>query len=198
MTRLQAIAQNGLTFATNTYDEERYSAIRQIAAEMLAAGAGADVAVIRDILERDSGYATPKVDVRGVVFRDDKLLLVRERAEGRWSLPGGWADVGESPTESVVREVLDESGFQTEPVKLLAVLDRSKHPHVPPLPFHVYKLFFLCRPLGGEAKTSFETDAVDFFAENEMPELSISRILPAQIRRFFEHNRQPDLPTEFD
>jgi ADP-ribose pyrophosphatase YjhB (NUDIX family) len=198
MTRLQAIAQNGLTFSVNAYDTERYQAIRQIAAEMLAAGSGADVALIADLLARDTGYATPKVDTRGVVFRGDTLLLVRERTDGRWSLPGGWADVGESPAESVTREILDESGFQTRPVKLLALFDRAKHPHEPPFAFHVYKLFFLCSITGGDTRTSAETDAVGFFGEKEIPQLSISRITPGQIQRFFEHHRQPDLPADFD
>lgn len=196
--RLQALAQNGLTYAANAYDTERYNAIRQIAAEMLAAGSSAEVSVVRDLLSHETGYATPKVDVRGVVFRAEKLLLVRERAEGRWSLPGGWADVGESPAECVVREVGEESGLETRAVKLLAVLDRSKHPHQPPFAFHVYKLYFLCQLLGGEAKASPETDAVGFFGQGEIPELSISRVTPWQIQRCFEHLRNPNLPADFD
>jgi ADP-ribose pyrophosphatase YjhB (NUDIX family) len=196
--RLQAIAQNGLTYAANAYDTERYNAIRQIAAEMLAAGSSAEVSAVRDLLSHETGYATPKVDVRGVVFRDEKLLLVREREEGRWSLPGGWADVGESAAESVAREVREESGMETRAVKLLAVFDRSKHPHQPPFAFHVFKLFFLCHILGGEAKPSPETDAVGFFGETEMPELSTGRITPWQIQRCFEHFRNPNLPADFD
>jgi len=198
MTRLQAIAQIGLTYAANDYDTERYNAIRQIAAEMLAAGSGAEVSAVRDLLSSDSGYATPKVDVRGVVFRDGKLLMVRERQEGRWSLPGGWADVGESPAESVVREICEESGFTTRVAKVLAVFDRAKHPHEPPFPFHVYKLFFMCHILAGEATTSAETDAVGFFGETEIPPLSVSRVTSSQIQRCFEHHRNPELPADFD
>lgn len=196
--RLQAIAQNGLAYAANAYDTERYNAIRHIAAEMLAAGSGAEVSAVRDLLSHESGYATPKVDVRGVVFRDEKLLLVRERQEGRWSLPGGWADVGESPAQSVAREILDESGFETRAVKLLAVFDRCRHPHEPPFAFHVYKLFFLCRIVAGEAKTSAETDAAGFFGEGEIPELSLGRVTPWQIQRCFEYRRNPNLPVDFD
>jgi ADP-ribose pyrophosphatase YjhB (NUDIX family) len=198
MARLQAIAQNGLTFSTNPYDVDRYTAIRQTATEMLAAGSGAEVSLIGGLLGADTGYATPKVDVRGVVFRQDALLLVRERSDGRWSLPGGWADVGESPAESVVREVYDESGFRTRAVRLLAVFDRSKHGHEPPHPFHVYKLFFQCDILGGDARESMETDAVGFFGQHEIPELSIARVTPGQIRRLFERHRQPELPADFD
>ncbi len=196
--RLQAIAQNGLTYAANAYDTERYNAVRQIAAEMLAAGSSAEVSVVCGLLSHETGYATPKVDVRGVVFRDEKLLLVREHEEGRWSLPGGWADVGESPAGCVVREVREESGFETRAVKLLAVFDRGKHPHQPPFASHVYKLFFLCHILGGEAKASPETDAVGFFGEAEIPELSRTRVTPWQIQRCFEHFRNPNLPADFD
>jgi ADP-ribose pyrophosphatase YjhB (NUDIX family) len=196
--RIQAIAQNGLTFARDPYDVERYKALQGIAAEMLATGSGLEQSVILGLLEKEIDYATPKVDVRGVVFRDDKLLLVRERSDGKWTLPGGWADVCGSPAENVVREVYEESGFAVRAVKILAVFDRDKHPHEPPFAFHVYKLFVLCTIVGGAAKTSGETDAVGFFGEKEIPELSIGRVTPAQISRMFEHHRQPDLPADFD
>jgi ADP-ribose pyrophosphatase YjhB (NUDIX family) len=196
--RLQAIAQNGLTFAHDPFDVERYTAIRQIAAEMLAQGSGLDEGVIVGLLEKETGYATPKVDVRGVVFRDQKLLLVRERSDGRWTLPGGWADVCESPAENVVREIEEESGFVTRAQKLLAVFDRSKHPHEPPFPFHVYKFFVLCSIIRGTETPSSETDSVAFFGEAEIPELSLGRVTLAQIKRMFEHHRHPGLPTDFD
>ncbi len=196
--RLQAIAQTGLAFAHDSYDVERYTEIRKIAAEMLAAGSSEDISVIANLLEKDSGYATPKVDVRGVVFRDGRILLVRERADGKWTLPGGWADVGESPAESVVREVFEESGLRTRALKILAVFDRGKHPHVPPFPFHVYKMFIHCALIGGTMSQSSETDGVGFFDESTLPELSVSRVTPWQIHRMFEHCHNPDLPTDFD
>ena len=196
--KLQAIAQTGLTFARDPYDIERYQAIREIAAEMLAAGSGLEISRVRDVLSRDSGYATPKVDVRGVIFRGDELLLVREASDGAWTLPGGWADVGESPVENVVREVFEESGFQTRARKLLAVFDRAKHPHEPPFAFHVYKLFVQCEIVGGTATPSSETLEVAFFPEDRLPPLSITRVTPGQIQRLFEHHRHPDLPTDFD
>lgn len=196
--RLQAIAQNGLTFARDPFDKERYTAIREIAAEMLARGSGLEMAVVQGVLERDSGYATPKVDMRGVVFRDDQLLLVRERSDGRWTLPGGWADPCASPAENVVREIEEESGFVTRAAKILAVFDRSKHPHEPPFAFHVYKIFVLCTLIGGSERHSEETDAVGFFSEDAIPELSVTRVTAGQIRRLFEHHRNPALPTDFD
>ena len=196
--QLAALSQNGLTYAENPYDIERYEKVRQIAVEMMAAQSDLDTGTLLTIFAREEGYATPKVDVRGVVFRDGKILLIKERLDDRWSLPGGWADPGQSPSESVVREILEESGYETRARRLLAVYDRSKHPHEPPSPFHIYKLFFLCEITGGTAKTSYETTGVDFFAEDEIPELSITRILPSQIARMFEHYRNPNLPTDFD
>jgi ADP-ribose pyrophosphatase YjhB (NUDIX family) len=196
--RLQAIAQNGLTFSKDPYDTDRYTAIREIAAEILARGSGLEIPIIRGILAAETGYATPKVDVRGVVFRDDKILLVRETSDGAWTLPGGWADPNASPAENVVREIREESGFLTRAEKILAVFDRSKHPHEPPFAFHVYKMFILCALEGGAATTSSETDAVAFFDQSNIPPLSSTRITPAQIQRMFAHHRDPDLPTDFD
>ncbi len=142
--KLQAIAQNGLLFTENPYDKERYESIREVAAQMMAAGSGEPVDAITGIFSDQAGYATPKVDVRGVVFRDDQILLVREAQDGLWTLPGGWADPNESPAESVTREVSEEAGFATRAVKLLAVFDRAKHAHVPLHAFHVYKLLIRC------------------------------------------------------
>jgi ADP-ribose pyrophosphatase YjhB (NUDIX family) len=195
---LQAIAQNGLTFATDVYDKERYEAIRQTAAEMLAARAETDTETVLELFAQETGYATPKVDVRGAAFRDDAVLLVREASDGKWSLPGGWADVNDSPSEGVVREIAEESGFETRVRKLAAVLDRSRHPHVPTKPFHVYKMFFICEITGGAAKPNHETLDVGFFEESVIPELSLGRVLPDQIERMFAHWREPDLPTDFD
>lgn len=196
--RLTAIAQNGMTFAKDPYDLERYTQLRQIAAEMLARTGDVEIEVILGVLGEQRGYATPKVDMRGVVFRDDRLLMVRERSDGRWSLPGGWADPGESPAENVVREIREESGFLARATKILAIYDRSKHGQKPPFAFHVYKLFMLCELIGGSEQTSNETDAIGFFAEQEIPELSSGRVTAGQIRRMFEHHRNPDLPADFD
>jgi ADP-ribose pyrophosphatase YjhB (NUDIX family) len=208
MQRLQAIAQTGLTFARDPYDKERYEAIREIAAEMLAAGSQAPISVIRGLLTADAGYATPKIDVRGVVFRDDKILLVLEKSDGGWTLPGGWADVGASPAQNVQRELREEAGLETRVRKVLAIYDRSLHPHEPPMPFHVYKVFFLCEPITPAAgspisvaparASNTEIDGAEFFAEISLPALSSTRITPWQIHRMFEHHRNPHLPTDFD
>lgn len=195
---LQAIAQNGLTFSRDDYDIARYRAVREIAASMMAAGSGTDQALIVDLFAKQSGYATPKVDVRGAVFRDDRILLVRERSDGRWALPGGWADINQSASEAMIREIREEAGFDVAVRKLAAVYDRGRHDHNPPFPFHVYKMFFLCDIAGGAAQPSDETTAVDFFPLDALPELSLGRVLPKQIARMFEHRVRPDLPTDFD
>ena len=196
--RLQAIAQNGLTYAKDQYDVERFEQVQAIAAEIMADRTPQSVEEIVDIFSDQVGYATPKVDVRGVVFRDGRILLVRELADGLWTLPGGWADPCESPREAVAREVYEESGFEVTPTKLLAVYDRSKHPHEPPFAFHVYKIFIRCEIVGGEASDSNETDGAAFFAEDDLPPLSISRVTEGQIHRLFEHYRNDDLPADFD
>jgi ADP-ribose pyrophosphatase YjhB (NUDIX family) len=195
--RIQAIAQTGLTYTEGPFDRERYHALRAIAAEMLAAQTGMDPLRALGLFAQETGYPTPKVDVRGVVFRDDALLLVRERADGLWTLPGGWADIGDSPGEAVVREIREETGYHTRAVKLLAVWDRDRHGS-PPLPWYVYKLVIRCELSGGAAADSLETEAADFFREDAIPPLSLGRVTPAQITRIFEHYRHPEWPTEFD
>ncbi len=197
MQRLQAIAQSGLAYVQDAYDRERYEEILYIAADMASCHSSQPRQLICDLLARERGYATPKVDVRAAVFSDGKLLMVRERADGRWAVPGGWADVGCSPKECVEREVQEESGYQVEAVKFLALYDRNKHPH-PPLLFHVYKLFFLCRLIGGEPKVGGETTGVGFFFEHELPPLSLTRILPEEIAHLFSLYRDPDMPTAFE
>ena len=196
--RLQAIAQNGLTFAKDPFDRERYESLRQLAAEMMAAGSTLPFDQAIELFSKEKGYATPQIDARGVVFRDGKLLMMQEKSDGRWSLPGGWTAVGNSPAENVTREIREETGFQTRAVKMLAVYDREKHAHQPAFAQHVYKLFVLCEITGGEPALSIETDAVGFFGEHEIPELSVTRVTSGQIARCFEHLRQPDLPTDFD
>lgn len=196
--RLQALAQVGLEFSENEYDTERYTEVRAVASEMLAAGSDFDPGRIAGLLDAQSGYATPKVDVRAAVIRDDSILLVRERQDGGWCLPGGWADTGETPSGAAAREVLEESGFRVRPGRLIAVWDRTLHGHVPPHPFRIYKLFFLCDLLGGEAAPSRETSEVGFFREDEIPPLSMGRTTPSQIARIYEHHRNPGMPADFD
>jgi ADP-ribose pyrophosphatase YjhB (NUDIX family) len=194
---LQSIAQAGLTYAKDPFDVERYQSVRKVAASMLSMQTGEALQQVQDLFLGEYGHPTPKVDVRGAVFQGDTVLLVRERVDGGWTLPGGWADVNESPAAAVVREVFEESGYQTRAVRLLALYDRRKHEH-PPHPWHIYKIFFQCELVGGAPTTSVETDAVAFFRKDEIPPLSVSRVTAAQLARFFEHARNLSWPTDFD
>ncbi len=188
--RLQTMAQTGLTYCRDPYDIGRYHEIAEIAAAMMARGSDTPVEHVRDMFAGETGHATPKVDVRTAVFRPGargvEILLVREKSDGLWTLPGGWADVGESPSEAAAREVLEESGYVVRITRLLAVFDKRKHPH-PPQAFYVYKLFFAAEIVssdetGGDGK---ETDAVAFFAPDLLPPLSVKRALPGQIATLF-------------
>jgi ADP-ribose pyrophosphatase YjhB (NUDIX family) len=194
---LQSIAQNGLTFARDPYDRERYTQLQRLAAEMMSAHSGADFAHVLDLFQREQGYATPKVDVRAAVFRNNEILMVLERDDGRWSLPGGWADVGETPSEVAEREVLEESGYRTRAVRLLAVYDRDRRGH-PPLPFHVYKIFLQCDLLDDSPRSNADCSDAAFFPERKLPELSLTRVTQAEIARMFEHLHDPSLPSDFD
>ena len=196
--RLQAIAQSGLTYCQDQFDVQRYHEISAIAAEIMACGAAlpSDQPVAA-LFATQAGYATRKVDVRTAVFRDGRILLVREIEDGAWALPGGWADAGEPPSVAAARETREESGYQICITKLAALYDRDVQGH-PPHAFHAYKLFFLGELQGGSAQDSHETAGAHFFSENELPPLSLSRVTPAQVAHMFEHLRNPALPTSFD
>lgn len=196
--RLHALARTGLHFCAGEYDRDRYGEIERIAAELLAAGAG-DPALeeLLGLWRLERGYVTPKVEVRGAVFRDERVLLVRERADGLWTLPGGWADVNESPAQAIEKEIEQESGLRARAVKLAALYDRSRHGHGPSL-FHGWKAFFLCEAEGGALRGSYETDAVDYFDLDALPPMSLGRSTPRQVGRMAEHWRHRGLPADFD
>lgn len=194
--RLRAIAQTGLTFADNAFDRLRYEEVRHIAAEM-AAHPG-DPGSVEDVFASSIGYATPLLICRAAVFDDEeRILMVRETADGRWTLPGGWIDVGESPREAVEREVREETGYRVRARKLAAVYDKLRHGH-PPAPDHAYLLFFLCDLEGGRPATSVETTEVGWFAIGSLPELSLGRATRPQIERMRDHLRHPGLATDLD
>ena len=195
--KVQAIAQTGLAFTRDPFDRERYTQLAGLVAELLARELEIPLGAARELWAGEHGYATPKVDVRGGVFIDDRVLLVRERADGGWTLPGGWVDVNDAPSEAVAREIFEESGYRARAVKLAALVDKNRHPH-PPGVHHIYKLFFLCELLGGEPAASNETDAVEFFPVQALPPLSTGRVLASQIERLYQHQLDPSLPTDFD
>lgn len=195
--RLAGIAKSGLTHSADPFDKERYESIRAIAAEILAETSTASAGQAIDLLAGEAGYATPKVDVRGVVLNGADVLMVKERDDGLWSLPGGWAEVGESPKESVIREALEESGFSVDVSRLLAVHDRSRH-DLTPYPFAVCTLFVLCRSTGGVTLANPETSEAAFFPKDRLPELSTYRVSPEQLPRVFRICDDPALPVDLD
>jgi ADP-ribose pyrophosphatase YjhB (NUDIX family) len=194
---LQAMSQNGLTYCLSEYDKERYSRLREIAAEILAAHTHVAKELALEAFDSQTGYATPKVDVRAAVVRDGKILLVKEQSDGKWAMPGGWADVGDTPAETVAREVREEAGFAVAPRKVVAVFDANRGGRPAEL-FHAFKLIFLCEIMGGEARTSYETPAVDFFAFDALPPLSTERTNERHLAEVCRHLEDPARPTAFD
>ncbi|NHZ71802.1 MAG: NUDIX domain-containing protein [Aquificales bacterium] len=201
--QIQAIAQSGLAFTRDPFDAERYEQLQVLAAEIMSHHCDTDTAVIHNLFTQQTGYATPKVGVRAAVFRENgngsEILMVKESyGEALWTVPGGFADVGDTPSEAIVREVLEETGYEVRPVKLTAVYDFDKQGHSK-RPFALYRLFFLCEIIGGQPiENNFEIDAVGFFHQQELPPLSSDKITVSQITRQFDHYQQPDLPADFD
>ena len=194
---IQSIAQTGLSYAPDPYDVERYIRLRSIAAEMMSSGDLFEIERLETLFATQVGHATPKIDVRATIFQNDTILLVQGTDDGAWSLPGGWADPGESPSEAIAREVHEESGYIVAANRLLALYDRDRHPH-PTMEFHVYKLFFDCDIRGGNRATSPETSDVRFFPVDDLPSLSLTRVLPQQIARLFELHLHPAMAADFD
>jgi ADP-ribose pyrophosphatase YjhB (NUDIX family) len=194
---LRAIAQTGLAFNADGFDHQRYQRLRELAALLLAQGSAVEHESILELLRQEKGYATPKVDVRGAAFRDDRVLMVREISDGKWTLPGGWADVNQTAGECVVREIAEESGFKARALKLAAVYDYQKR-NPPRHIDSIYKMFFICEIVGGAPTASDETSEVAFFPRSGLPPLSLGRTTAAQIDRMFEHHEHPELATDFD
>jgi len=192
--RIRTLSQIGLNFSTDDYDIDRYTELKEISHTLTSLVSGKDIAQLErcfpDTLEHD--YITPKVDVRAVVFDDqDRILMVKERVDGKWSLPGGWADVGYTPNEIAVKEVKEESGLDVEPVRLLAVLDKRSHDH-PPTMYYVYKIFILCKITGGEFAEAFDILDQGFFSQDSLPVLSEDRVTKGQIDLMYEYKHNPD------
>lgn len=198
--RLAALAQDGLAYAASDYDLDRYRQVGVLAAELLSVLSDRPAEELAAELGRDSGYATPKIDVRGAIFDDqERVLLMRERTDGRWSLPGGWADPGDAPSAAVIREIIEETGYHASAVKLIACWDRELQANPPPLPVHVYKLFFLCRSDGAvQPPSALETLDIGWFSVDALPPMSLGRVNHRQLERALAHHRDTSLPTEFD
>ncbi|PYZ93362.1 ADP-ribose pyrophosphatase [Salipaludibacillus keqinensis] len=195
--RIQALSQSGLAFSKDKYDIERYKELRKISAEIIAEHTNLPMKKIPELFMNETGYQTPKVDVRGAVFKEDKILMVKEKHDDKWSLPGGFCDVGLSPSENIVKEIKEESGYRVDAKKLVALLDMEKHSQIPQ-PYHYYKIFIQCELVGGHAKSGIETKGVKFFSENKLPKLSTKRNTEAQIQMLFEFMRNPQKVCVFD
>lgn len=198
--KLTSLAENGLVFTRDEYDIDRYQQISGLAAELMSIMSGHDAPAIRIAMALDGGYVTPKVDVRGCLFDEqERVLLMREKADGKWSLPGGWADPGDAPSVAAEREMLEESGYVVRTTKLVGCWDREVQGHTPAMPVHVYKLFFLCEQLEPpRPPAELETLDIGWFRVDDPPELSQSRVLAGQLRKALDHHRDQGLFTEFD
>jgi len=191
-----SLSQSGLTYSGNQYDIERYKRLQEITAEMISCQSEMAKESVLESFSMQAGYITPKVDVRGAVVQDGKILLIQEREDGRWAMPGGWADLGNSPASVAEREVWEESGYRVKAEKVVAVIDANR---VEPFEFyHAYKIIFLCRLLDGESRTSHETLAVEFFDPNHLPPLSMYRTNEDMLKEVFAHIENPNRPAAFD
>jgi len=191
-----SLSQAGLTYSQNEFDIARYQRLQELTAEMIASQSEITKESVLSSFSMQAGYITPKVDVRGAVVRDGKILLIQERADGKWAMPGGWADLGNSPASVAEREVWEESGYRVKSEKVVAVIDANR---IEPFEFyHAYKLIFLCKLLDGEPRISYETLAVDFFDPNHLPALSSYRTDESMVQEVFAHIQDPNRPTAFD
>lgn len=194
---IQALSQSGLTFASNEFDIQRYQRFMEIAAEIVSEHTSIEKQRVLLNFMLQQGYATPKIDVRGAVVSNNKILLVQERSDQCWCMPGGWADVGDIPSEAAEREVLEESGFNVSARKIIGVYDANRDGR--PIEFyHAFKIIFLCDIVSGEATTSYETIGVDFFDFENLPSLSENRTNKRHLSAVLSHISHQNLPTEFD
>lgn len=191
-----SLSQAGLTYSQNPFDIERYKRLQEITAEIIENQSNIAKESALNSFSMQAGYSTPKVDVRAAVIRDGKILLIQEKADGKWAMLGGWVDLGNSPASVAEREAWEESGFRVKAEKVIAVLDANR---IEPMEFyHAYKVIFQCRLLGGEPRTSYETVAVDFFDPDHLPPLSSYRTNEAMVREVFAHLKDPARPAAFD
>ena len=193
---LQSIAQAGLFYGRDVFDRERYQRIREIAAQMLSMRADLPMDKVIEVFCSDTGYQTPKVDSRAAIFRDGRILLVREN-DGRWSLPGGWCEYNLAPADNAVKEAKEEAGVDVTVKKLIAVHDKNKHNPKPYL-FSVIKIFYLCELTGGEFVANIETSASGFFSLEELPEMAEEKCSGDQVRMCFEAAASEHWIVQFD
>ncbi|HRQ88207.1 MAG TPA: NUDIX hydrolase [Bacteroidia bacterium] len=195
---IRALAQSGLRYTKDPFDRERFERLIKIASELYTELSDTDLETVERFFIPEVGYATPKIDLRACVFRDDKVMLVRERSDSLWTLPGGWADQNESPREGIIREIKEESGFDTEIHSLYAVKDRDRNPYKPKYPVSIYKLFFTASITGGQPEINLEITEIDFFKIDDLPQLSEARVLPQDIRDGYQSYKSGGHRCAFD
>lgn len=193
---IQAIAQAGLAYTDGVYDRERYERLREISAEMISKKTDISIEHVKDIFCNEKGYQTPKIDTRGVIFKDNKILLVHEN-DGTWSLPGGWCDVLESVSSNTIKEVKEETGLDVKPNRIIAVQDRNKH-NKPIFAYGICKIFVLCDLLGGEFVPNIETTEIGYFSLDNLPSVSEDKSNTEQIRMCFEAYKNENWKVQFD
>jgi ADP-ribose pyrophosphatase YjhB (NUDIX family) len=198
VTELQALAQTGITYSKDEYDIGRYKRILEISAELLSSYSGHKYEDILELFTKDRGYATPKIDVRGAVFKDSKVLLVKEKRDGLWSLPGGWADVNLSPCENIIKEIKEEAGYQCKVTRLIGIYDKNKSNRSCKWP-HVYKIFFMCEIIDAlQVPLCSEILEAGFFKLEDIPPLSEGRVSRYQIEKSFMYHHAQNLEAYFE
>lgn len=194
---LQSLAQNGLAYCKDNFDIERFKRVRAIAAELMGMKSGISTEVVKDLFCNESGFQTPKIDTRAAIFKDDKILLVREKRDGLWALPGGWVDVDQSIRSNTVKEVREESGMDVEALRIIAIQDRKFH-NKPKYAFNVCKVFVECKLLGGSFVPNLETSESGFFELENLPELSEAKNTKSQVQLCFHAHKLPYWEAIFD
>ncbi len=196
--RIKALSETGLIYADSAYDLDRYTELKEISLMLMASVVDSPLKAVKDLFRPVIDYPTPKVDVRGFVLnKNDEVLMARESIDGKWTIPGGWADIGYSPSEVVVKEIQEETGLKSEPVRLLAIYDKRCHNH-PPQPYYIYKLIFLCKILGGDLRAGFDMMETVYFSMEDLPELSENRILKSQLLHLYELAKNDRMEIYFD
>lgn len=195
--KLQAIAQTGLEYSKDKFDIERFEQIRALSIEIMNEYTDIDHSKIRTLFANESGYQTPKIDIRAAIFKEDKILMVREQLDDKWSLPGGWADIDLSIYENIVKESMEEAGAKVIPKRIIAALDRNKHID-DVFPYSVYKIFVECDYVEGNYIDNIETSEAAFFTRNSLPELSVGRNTKSQIEMCFDARKANVFEAIFD
>ena len=195
---IRALAQSGLQYTKDPFDRERFERLIEIASLIFTELSDADLERVEKFFIPEVGYATPKIDLRACVFQGEKVMLVKERSDNLWTLPGGWADQNESPREGIVREIKEESGFDTEIHSLYAVRDRDRNPYKPKYPVSIYKLFFTASITGGAPEENLEISEIDFFDIDDLPPLSEARVLEQDILDGYQSYKAGEVPCSFD